>query len=119
MDGVDSRISSVGFDREYSRRNFLKTAAVAGTAAVVGAGGIALTAKPAHAVHEGYQAAGPLAILQLAYNLELLEGTFYAEGNNSGIFAGNNFAETQIADIRDQEFSHADALVASIVEYVV
>ncbi len=116
MDGVESRISPVGFDREYSRRSFLKTAAVAGTAAVVGAGGIALMAKPAHAVHEGYQAAGPLAILQLAYKLELLEGTFYDEGINSGIFAGNSFAETQIAEIRDHEFAHADALAAAIVD---
>ena len=116
MDGVDSRISPVGFDREYSRRNFLKTTALAGTAAAVAAGGIAFTAKPAHAVHEGYQAAGPLAILQLAYKLELLEGTFYAEGINAGLFAGNSFAETQIATIRDHEMAHADALAAAIVQ---
>lgn len=116
MDGVESRISPVGFDREYSRRSFLKTAAVAGTAAVVGAGGIALAAKPAHAVHEGYLAAGPLAILQLAYKLELLEGTFYAEGINAGLFAGNDFAATQIAAIRDHEMAHADALAAAIVQ---
>jgi hypothetical protein len=117
MDGVDSRISPVGFDREYSRRNFLKTAAMAGAAAAaVGAGGLALGARPAWAVHEGYAAAGPLAVLQLAYKLELLEGTFYAEGINSGIFAGNSFAETQIAEIRDHEFAHADALAAAIVD---
>ena len=116
MDGVDSRISPVGLDREYSRRNFLKTAAFAGAATAVGAGGLAFAAKPAHAVHEGYQAAGPLAILQLAYKLELLEGTFYAEGINAGLFAGNSFAETQIAEIRDHEFAHADALAAAIVD---
>ena len=113
MDGVDSRISPVGLDREYSRRNFLKTAAMAGTAAAAaGVGGLALGARPAFAVHEGYQAIGDVGIFQLAYKLELLEGTFYDIGVASGLFAGNDLA--QITAIRDHEFEHADAIAATL-----
>ena len=112
MDGVDSRISPVGLDREYSRRNFLKTAAIAGAAAAAGAGGLALAARPAFAVHEGYQAVGDVAIFQLVYKLELLEVTFYDIGAASGLFSGNDLA--QIAQIRDHEFTHADAIAATL-----
>ena len=117
MDGAEGHAFSVGvFDQEQSRRNFLKTAGWTTAAlAAAGFGGIALTARPAHAVHEGYAAAGPLAVLQLAYKLELLEGTFYQMGVDAGIFT-DNFTVTQLATIRDHEFAHADALAGAITQ---
>ncbi len=115
MSEVESRIGSVAIDREYSRRNFLKTAAWAGAAlSAAGIGGFGVAVKKAHAVHEGYAEAGPVAIVSLAYQLELLEGTFYAEGVNAGIF--NDYATTQIAAIRDHEMAHADALAGILGE---
>ena len=112
MDGAGGNYGfGVGvLDREQSRRNFLKTAGWATAAlAAAGFGGVALTARPAHAVHEGYQAAGDVAILQLAYQLELLEGNFYAAGVDSGLFT-DDFSVSQLAAIRDHEFAHADAI---------
>ena len=115
MSEVQSRIEPVGFDREYSRRNFLKTATWAGAAlAAAGIGGFGVAVRKAHAVHEGYAEAGPVAIVTLAYQLELLEGTFYAEGVNAGLF--NEFAQTQITEIRDHEMAHADALAGILGE---
>lgn len=120
MDGVDSRISPVGFDREHSRRNFLKTAAWA-TAAISAAGiggfGIATKYAEGQAVtvnYPTYQGLGDAAILQFAYLLEQLEGNFYAGGINAGLFSGDSFTESQIAAIRDHEFAHVDALAATI-----
>ena len=115
MSEVQSRMEPVGFDREYSRRNFLKTAAWAGAAlSAAGIGGFGVAVRQAHAVHEGYAEAGPVAIVTLAYQLELLEGTFYAEGINAGLF--NDYATTQIAAIRDHEMAHADALAGILGE---
>ncbi len=115
MSEVESRIGSVTFDRDVSRRNFLKTAAWAGAAlSAAGIGGFGVAVRKAHAVHEGYAAAGPVAIVQLAYQLELLEGTFYAEGVNTGLF--NDYAVTQLAAIRDHEMAHADALAGILGE---
>ncbi len=115
MSEVESRTGSVTFDRDVSRRNFLKTAAWAGAAlSAAGIGGFGVAVRKAHAVHEGYAAAGPVGIVELAYQLELLEGTFYAEGVNAGIF--NDFAVTQLAAIRDHEMAHADALAGILGE---
>lgn len=115
MSEVQSRMEPVGIDRELSRRNFLKTAAWTGAAlSAAGIGGFGVAVRKAHAVHEGYAAAGPVAIVQLAYQLELLEGTFYSEGVNAGIF--NDYATTQIAAIRDHEMAHADALAGILGE---
>lgn len=115
MSEVESRTGTVAFDRDVSRRNFLKTAAWAGAAlSAAGIGGFGVAVRKAHAVHEGYAAAGPVAIVQLAYQLELLEGTFYAEGVNTGLF--NDYAVTQLAAIRDHEMAHADALAGILGE---
>ena len=115
MSEVESRMGSVAFDRDVSRRSFLKTAAWAGAAlSAAGIGGFGVAVRKAHAVHEGYAAAGPVAIVTLAYQLELLEGTFYAEGVNAGLF--NDYATTQIAAIRDHEMAHADALAGILGE---
>lgn len=115
MSEVESRTGTVTFDRDVSRRNFLKTAAWAGAAlSAAGIGGFGVAVRKAHAVHEGYAAAGPVAIVQLAYQLELLEGTFYAEGVNTGLF--NDYAVTQLAAIRDHEMAHADALAGILGE---
>ena len=118
MDGVESRISPVGFDREHSRRNFLKTAAWA-TAAIsaVGIGGFGIATKYAEAQsavnYPTYQGLGDAAILQFAFVLEQLEGNFYAGGINAGLFS-DDFTVSQITAIRDHEFAHADALAATI-----
>lgn len=115
MSEVESRTGTVAFDRDVSRRNFLKTAAWAGAAlSAAGIGGFGVAVRKAHAVHEGYAAAGPVAIVQLAYQLELLEGTFYAEGVNTGLF--DDYATTQLAAIRDHEMAHADALAGILGE---
>lgn len=116
MSEVESRTGSVAFDRDVSRRNFLKTAAWAGAAlSAAGIGGIGFFNKYAdaqQAAYTTYQGLGPADILGLAYQLELLEGTFYAEGVNAGIF--NDYAVTQIAAIRDHEMAHADALASTL-----
>ena len=114
MSEADSRLALDGMgQKEFSRRNFLKTAAWTGAAlSAAGIGGASILASPAKAVHEGYAEIGPVAILQFAYQLELLEGTFYAQGVEAGLFSGN--ALTQIATIRDHEMAHADTLAGAI-----
>ncbi len=81
MSEVESR-GLIAFDRETSRRNFLKTAAWTGAAlSAMGIGGIAASrAEAQDAPYTTYQGLGDAAILQFAYQLELLEGNFYAIG---------------------------------------
>ncbi len=55
---------------------------------------------------------GDAAILQLAYQLEILEGTFYAVGRDSGLFQGPALA--QIAELSAHEFAHADVLAGAL-----
>lgn len=55
---------------------------------------------------------GDAAILQFAYQLELLEGTFYQLGADSGTLSGKALA--QVAEIRDHEFAHADTIAATL-----
>jgi hypothetical protein len=105
----------LGTDREVSRRNFLKTAAWTGAAfSAMGIGGFGVAVRQAEAQGEykTYEGLGDAAILQFAYQLELLEGTFYAEGVKAGLFA-DAFLE-QIVAIRDHEMAHADALAATL-----
>ncbi|WP_165874156.1 ferritin-like domain-containing protein [Rubrobacter taiwanensis] len=103
---------------EVSRRNFIKTAAWAGAAlAAAGIGGIGWATRYAGAQEGGepfetYQGLGDAAILQFAYQLELLEGTFYQMGADMGVVSGDALA--QIQAIRDHEFAHADALAATL-----
>lgn len=114
-----NRDSSFAVDRGIARRDFLKTAAWAGaalSAAGIGGFGVAVSrvgaqdgGQPAYTT---YQDLAPVDILSFAYLLELLEGTFYAEGVNAGIFTEP--ALTQIAAIRDHEMAHADALAGAI-----
>ena len=114
MSEVESRIP-LGMDREVSRRNFLKTAAWTGAAfSAMGIGGFGVAVRRAEAQGEykTYEGLGDAAILQFAYLLELLEGTFYAEGVEAGIFK-DAFLE-QIVAIRDHEMAHADALAATL-----
>jgi hypothetical protein len=114
MDGAEGRAFPVGvFDQKQSRRNFLKTAGWATAAlAAAGFGGVALAGRDAQAQaapYTTYQGLGDAAILSLAYQLELLEGNFYAAGVDSGLFV-DDFSVSQLAAIRDHEFAHADAI---------
>ena len=114
MSEVESRIP-LGMDREVSRRNFLKTAAWTGAAfSALGIGGFGVAVRRAEAQGEykTYEGLGDAAILQFAYQLELLEGTFYAEGVNAGLFK-DAFLE-QIVAIRDHEMAHADAIATTL-----
>jgi hypothetical protein len=114
MSEVESRIP-LGMDREVSRRNFLKTAAWTGAAfSAMGIGGFGVAVRRAEAQGEykTYEGLGDAAILQFAYQLELLEGTFYAEGVNAGLFK-DAFLE-QIVAIRDHEMAHADAIATTL-----
>ncbi len=117
MSGVESRIP-LGMDREVSRQKFLKTAAWTGAAfSAIGIGGFGVAVRRAEAQaqpYKTYQGLGDAAILQFAYQLELLEGIFYEEGVNAGLFADDFLA--QVAAIRDHEFAHADALAATITD---
>lgn len=117
MSGVH-RSASFAVDRGVARRDFLKTAAWA-TAAISAAGvtGFGFAARRANAQgepFETYQGLGDAAILQFAYQLELLEGTFYQMGVDMGTVNGNALA--QIQAIADAEFAHADALAATLGE---
>jgi hypothetical protein len=114
MSEVESRIP-LGMDREVSRRNFLKTAAWTGAAfSAMGIGGFGVAVRRAEAQGEykTYQGLGDAAILQFAYLLELLEGTFYAQGVEAGLFE-DAFLE-QIVAIRDHEMAHADAIATTL-----
>lgn len=115
MSGVESRIP-IGLDRETSRRSFLKTAAWTGAAlSAMGIGGFGVAVRGAEAQaaqYKSYQGLGDAAILQFAYQLELLEGTFYDEGVNAGLFK-DAFLD-QIAAIRDHEMAHADAIAKTL-----
>lgn len=118
MSEVESRTASVAKDREYSRRNFLKTAGWA-TAAIsaAGVGGFGIAARYANAQegdapYKSYEGLGDVAILQFAYLLEQLEGVFYQTGADSGIF--DEFTLAQIAAIRDHEIAHAEAIAATL-----
>jgi hypothetical protein len=116
MSGAEGRIGPVGIDRDVSRRNFLKTAAWTGAAiSAMGIGGFGVAVRRAHGQDQAYttyQGLGDAAILQFAFLLEQLEGIFYDEGVNAGLFADDFLA--QIAAIRDHEFAHADAIAATL-----
>jgi hypothetical protein len=116
MDVDVGRISPKDY-REHSRRNFLKTAAaVTAALAAAGFGGVQFATREADAQVGGeyttYLGLGDAAILQLAYQLELLEGTFYAVGRDSGLFRGPALA--QIAELSAHEFAHADAIAGAL-----
>jgi hypothetical protein len=117
MDAEMSRTSPVEFDREHSRRSFIKTAAWATAAlSAAGIGGFTAATRFAGAQsgpnYPTYQGLGDAAILGFALQLERLEGTFYARGVEAGLFSGP--ALTQIATLRDHELAHADFLAAGL-----
>ncbi len=79
MSGPESRVP-VEVGRDLSRRNFLKTAAWAGAAfSAMGIGGIGVAVRRALAHVQAYMSLlglGVAAILQFAFQIELLEGKF-------------------------------------------
>ena len=118
MDGAEARTFPV-VDREYSRRNFLKTAAAVGAAiSAAGIGGFGLAVRQVNAqlpitpAFSTYQGLGDGAIFGFALQLERLEGTFYAQGVDSGLFSGPALA--QIAALRDHEMAHADFITTTL-----
>ena len=115
MSTPESR-TPVEVSREYSRRNFLKTAAWTGAAlSAMGIGGFSVAVRQVQAQgkeYKTYQGLGDAAILQFAYQLELLEGNFYAIGVDAGLFK-DAFLEQVIA-IRDHEMAHADAIATTL-----
>jgi hypothetical protein len=114
MSGLENRVT-IGLDRETSRQDFLKTAAWTGAAlAAMGIGGFGVAVRRAEAEGEykTYEGLGDAAIVAFAYQLKLLESTFYAEGVEAGILA-DAFLE-QIVAIRDHELAHADALATTL-----
>ena len=117
MDADIGRTSPVVLDQEQSRRSFLKTAGwvtAAISAAGIGGFGVATRFADAQAPpnYPTYQGLGDAAILGFALQLERLEGTFYAQGVDSGLFSGPALA--QIAAIRDHEMAHVDALSSTL-----
>lgn len=116
MDGAGGRTGPLGIEHEQSRRDFLKTAAWTGAAlSAMGIGGFGVAVNRANAQaapYTTYEGLGDAAILQFAYQLELLEGIFYDEGVNAGIFVDDFLVS--IAAIRDHEFAHADAIAATL-----
>ena len=116
ISGAEGRAGFPGVDKEVSRRNFLKVAGITGAAiSAMGIGGFGVAVRRAEAQaqpYESYVGLGDAAILQFAYQLELLEGIFYDEGVNAGIFVDDFLA--QIAAIRDHEFAHVDAIAATL-----
>ena len=117
MDADIGHTSPVGLDQEHSRRSFLKTAGwvtAAISAAGIGGFGVATRFADAQAPpnYPTYQGLGDAAILGFALQLERLEGTFYAQGVDSGLFSGPALA--QIAAIRDHEMAHVDALAGTL-----
>ncbi len=115
MSEADGRIGPVAIDREYSRRSFLKTAAwatAALSAAGIGGFGLSRRANAQAAPYTTYQPLSATDILAFAYELELLEGTFYAQGVQAGIFSGATLAV--VTKIRDDEMAHVDALASTL-----
>jgi hypothetical protein len=115
MSRPESRVP-VEVSRGYSRRNFLKTAAWTGAAvSAMGISGFGVAVRQVEAQgreYKTYRGLGDTAILQFAYQLELLEGNFYAVGVDAGLFK-DAFLEQVIA-IRDHEMAHADAIAATL-----
>lgn len=119
MDVETGHTSLVGLDQEHSRRSFLKTAAWATAAlSAAGFGGFAAATRFADAQqgpnYPTYKGLGDAAILGFALQLERLEGTFYAQGVDAGLFSGPALA--QIATIRDHEMAHADTLASTLAK---
>lgn len=116
MSEVESRIDPVAIDRDYSRRNFLKTAAWAAAAlSAAGIGGFGVATRYVGAQdkpYTTYEGVGDAGILQFAYLLEQLEGVFYQRGADAGIFSGSELS--QVAEIRDHEFAHAEAIASTL-----
>ncbi len=95
--------------RPQSRKNFLKSLAVAGAGATAAA---AIIPSKANAQYAG--AAADLEIANFALTLEYLESEFYAQGLQAGILSSNSLPIVEAT--LDHENQHVEALIGLITE---
>ena len=94
--------------RPQSRKDFLKSVAVAGAGATAVA-----AALPGKA--NAQSAGGDIDIANFALTLEYLESTYYALALDSGVLTGNSLAYIQATG--DHENQHVNALIALIQKF--
>ncbi|MGB3683200.1 MAG: ferritin-like domain-containing protein, partial [Rubrobacteraceae bacterium] len=95
--------------RPQSRKNFLKSLAVAGAGATAAA---TVFSGKANAQYAG--AAADLEVANFALTLEYLESEFYAQGLNAGILTGDSLPYVEAT--LDHENQHVEALIGLITE---
>lgn len=93
--------------RPQSRKDFLKSLAIAGAGATAAS---ALVSGKANA-----QAGGDLDIANFALTLEYLESEFYAQGLNAGILSGDVLPYVQAT--LEHENAHVEALIGLIQQF--
>ena len=94
--------------RPQTRKNFLKSLAVAGAGAAVGS---TMFSRKAFAQSGG----GDIDIANFALTLEYLEAEFYAIAVNSGVLSGAALSQVQATS--DHENQHVEAIIGLIQQF--